>query len=43
MTEVEVIGWHHRLDSREFEQAPGVDDVQGTWHASVHGVAKNWI
>ena len=43
MTEDEVIGWHHRLDSREFEQAPGVDDVQGTWHASVHGVAKNWI
>ena len=22
-------GWHHRLDGREFEQAPGVGDGQG--------------
>ena len=22
--EDEMIGWHHRLDRREFEQAPGV-------------------
>ena len=26
MTEDEVVGWHHRLNGREFEQAPGVGD-----------------
>ena len=28
-TEDEMIGWHHRLDGHEFEQAPGVGDGQG--------------
>ena len=28
MTEDEMIGWHHRLNGHEFEQAPGVDDRQ---------------
>ena len=28
-TEGEVVGWHHRLDGHEFEQAPGVGDGQG--------------
>ena len=27
MTEDEMVGWHHRLDGYEFEQAPG--DVEG--------------
>ena len=26
MTEDEMVGWHHRLDRHEFEQAPGVGD-----------------
>ena len=26
MTEDEMVGWHHRLDGDEFEQALGVDD-----------------
>ena len=30
MTEDEIVGWHHRLDEREFEQAPGVGDGQGS-------------
>ena len=30
MTEDEMVGWHHRLDGHEFEQAPGVGDVQGS-------------
>ena len=30
MTEVEMVGWHHRLDGYEFEQAPGVCDGQGS-------------
>ena len=29
MAEDEMIGWHHRLDGRGFEQAPGVGDGQG--------------
>ena len=29
MTEDEMVGWHHRLGEREFEQAPGVSDGQG--------------
>jgi len=29
-TEDEVVGWHHQLDGREFEQAPGVGDGQGS-------------
>ena len=28
-TEDELVGWHHRLDGHEFEQAPGVGDKQG--------------
>ena len=29
MTEDEMVGWHHRLDEHEFEQAPGLGDGQG--------------
>ena len=25
-----MVGWHHRLNEREFEQAPGVGDRQGS-------------
>ena len=28
--EDEMIGWHHRLDGHEFEQAPEVGDGQGS-------------
>ena len=27
MTEDEMVGWHHRLDGHEFEQALGVDET----------------
>ena len=37
MTEDEMVGWHHRLDGREFEQALGVGDGQDS---IVHGVTK---
>ena len=30
LTQGEMIGWHHRLDGHEFEQAPGVGDRQGS-------------
>ena len=26
MTEDEKVGWHHRFNGHEFEQAPGVGD-----------------
>ena len=28
MTEDEMVGWYHRLDGHEFEQALGVGDVR---------------
>ena len=40
MTEDEMVGWHHRLDGHEFEQALGVGDSKA-WHSAVHGVAKS--
>ena len=30
MIEDEMVGWYHRLDGHEFEQAPGVGDGQGS-------------
>ena len=30
MTEDEMVGWHHRLNGHEFEQAPVVGDGQGS-------------
>ena len=30
MTEDETVGWHHRLNGHEFEQAPVDDDRQGS-------------
>ena len=30
MTEDEMVGWHHRLNGHEFEQAPGNGERQGS-------------
>ena len=30
MTEDEIVGWHHRFDGCEFEQALGVGNGQGS-------------
>ena len=30
MTEDEIVGWHHRLNGREFEQTPGDSEGQGS-------------
>ena len=30
MTEDEMVGWHHKLNGYESEQAPGVVDGQGS-------------
>ena len=39
MTEDEMVGWHHRPDGYEFEQAPEVGDGQESL-ATVHGGPK---
>ena len=36
-----MVGWHHRLDGHEFEQAPGVAEGLGSLLCAVHGVAKS--
>ena len=30
MIKDEMVGWHHRLNGQEFEQAPGIGDGQGS-------------
>ena len=41
VTEDEVVGWHHRLDGHESEQALGVGDGQGSLaYCSPWGFAK---
>ena len=41
VTEHEKVGWHHRLNGYEFEQAPVVGNGQGSLRAAVHGVTKS--
>ena len=40
-TKEEMIEWHHRLDGREFKQAPGVVMDREAWRAAVHGVSQS--
>ena len=40
-TEDEMVGWHHRLNVHEFEQALGIGDEQGRLDAAVHVVTKS--
>ena len=41
MTEDKKVGWLHRLYRHEFEQAPGVDDGQGSLTCCSPWVAKS--
>ena len=36
-----MVGWHHILNRREFEQTPGDSEGQGGLHAAVHVVTKS--
>ena len=40
-TEDEMVGWQHRLNGHEFEQALGVGDGQEGLMCCVHGVAES--
>ena len=42
MTEGNMVGWHHQLNGREFEQAPEMVTDREAWHAAVHGLTKSW-
>ena len=42
MTEDGMVGWHHRHDVHEFEQAPGVVMDRKAWSAAVYRVTKSW-
>ena len=43
MTEDEMVGWHHRFNKHEFEQALGDGEGQGSLASAVHGVTKSRI
>ena len=42
MTEDAMVGWHHRLNGHEFEQAPRVGDGQRNLACCSPWVAKSW-
>ena len=40
-TEDKMVGWHHRLDGREFEQTREILKDRGSWCAAVHEVSES--
>ena len=37
-----MVGWHHRLDGHELEQALGDGEGQGSLVCSVRGAPRSW-
>ena len=42
MTEDEMLGWHHRLNGHEFDQAPGDGEGQGSLACRSLCGCKQW-
>ena len=42
MTQDEMVGWHHRLNGHEFEQAPGDGEGQGSLACCSPWGRKEW-
>ena len=42
MTKDEIVGWHHRLDKHEFEQALGAGEGQGSLLCCSPGGLRVW-
>ena len=42
MTEDEMVGWHHRLNGHEFEQALGIGDGQASLECCSPWGRKEW-
>ena len=42
MTEDEMVGWHHRVNGQEFEQALGDSGGQESPRAVIDGITKSW-
>ena len=36
-----MVGWHHRLEGHEFEQAWGVGMDRESWRVAVHEVTES--
>jgi len=43
MTEVEMAGWHHRLDGQRFGWTWELVMDREAWRAAVHVVTWSWI
>ena len=41
VTEDEMVGWHHRLNGREFSKLQELVMDREAWRAAVHGVTKS--
>ena len=39
--EDEMVGWHHRVTGREFEQTLEMAKAREAWWAAFHGVAES--
>ena len=39
-TENKMVGWYHRLNGHEFEQAAGDTEDTEVWHAAVNGAKE---
>ena len=41
----DMAGWHHQLNTHDFEQTPEILKDREAWHAAIHGLTKSltWL